>query len=168
MRLAFRIAAARVVVITGLVPAVTASAAALGSPSSERGTVHDGAAAVPGGTKLWASRYGVAGQFLVANSAVVSPSGSTVFVTGGPTVAYDAANGATRWVTAGGTTGFATVAYDASTGAQLWVARYDGPVAGLDRAVAVAVSPAGSAVFVTGGSLGTSGEQQFATVAYQP
>ena len=141
MRLAFRIAAAGVVVITGLVPAVTASAAALGSHSSERGTVHDGAAAVPGGTKLWASRYGVAGQFLVANSAVGSPSGSTVFVTGGPTVAYDAANGATRWVTAGGTTvsGTATV-----------------------------VSPDGSEVFVTGGSLGTSGEQQFATVAYQP
>jgi DNA-binding beta-propeller fold protein YncE len=251
MRLAFRIAAVGVVAITGLAPAATASAAALGSHSAGRGAARDGAAAVPGGTKLWAARYGVAGESLGGHSAAVSPDGSTVFVTGGPTVAYNAASGAMRWVTAGGTTvsgfaavaspdgsevfvagtsagpdgttdygteaydsatgaglwaasyhgpgtgsdralavavspdgsevfvtgqssngtgsttGFATVAYDASTGAQLWVARYDGPVAGIDRAVAVAVSPAGSTVFVTGSSLGQNGSASYTTLAYQ-
>jgi DNA-binding beta-propeller fold protein YncE len=85
----------------------------------------------------------------------VSPDGSEVFVTG------QSSNGT------GSTTGFATVAYDASTGAQLWVARYDGPVAGIDRAVAVAVSPAGSTVFVTGSSLGQNGSASYTTLAYQ-
>jgi DNA-binding beta-propeller fold protein YncE len=251
VRLAFRIAAVSVVAITGLGSAVTASAAALGSHSSERGAAHYGAAAGAGGTKLWVSRYGRADESLAANSVVASPDGSMVFVTGGPTVAYDTANGAMRWVTpgatavsgtaavvspggstlfvtgtsagpggtsdygteaydsatgaglwaasyhgpgtgsdratavavspdgsevfvtgqssngTGSTTGFATVAYDASTGAQLWVTRYDGPVAGIDRAVAVAVSPDGSTVFVTGASLGQNRIYSYITLAYR-
>jgi PQQ-like domain len=230
MRLGVRFAAGVMVAITGLAPAVTASAAT----------------AVPGGTKLWAAA-GPAGS---AGSVAVSPDGSSVYVTGGPTVAYAAATGAMRWESAGttvtgsktvvspggsavfvtgtspgsggstdygtaaydsatgaqlwtasyhgpgtgsdaadaiavspdgsqvfvtgessngtgSTTGFATVAYDASTGAQLWAARYDGPAAGLDDAVAVAVSPDGSKVFITGHSLGANGISGFTTLAYQ-
>jgi hypothetical protein len=67
---------------------------------------YDSAAAVPGGTKLWVARYGVAGESSAGHSAAVSPDGSTVFVTGGPTVAYDAASRGSS-----GEQQFATVAY---------------------------------------------------------
>jgi PQQ-like domain len=52
------------------------------------------------------------------------------------------------------------VAYNAATGAQLWTARYSGP--GTDQARALAVSPDGTTVFVTGNSNGN-----YATVAYR-
>ena len=157
-----------------------------------------------------AMRWESAGTTVTASKTVVSPGGSTVFVTGTSpgsggstdygTAAYDSATGAQLWTASyhgpgtgsdaadaiavspdgsqvfvtgessngtGSTTGFATVAYDASTGAQLWVARYDGPAAGLDDAVAVAVSPDGSKVFITGHSLGANGISGFTTLAYQ-
>lgn len=105
------------------------------------------------------------------------------------TVAYDAVTGARRWVsrirstsaqavavTADGSqliaTGgdiygnYATVAYDAATGSRLWKSAYDGPASLNDYAVAVAVGPAGSAVFVTGNSDGSTTHADFATVAY--
>jgi hypothetical protein len=58
------------------------------------------------------------------------------------------------------------VAYDASTGAQLWVERYNGPGKADDYAYALAVSPAGSGVFVTGESAGSTGSLDYATLAY--
>src|SRR5215469_16513032 len=61
-----------------------------------------------------------------ATAVAVSPDGNTVFVTGG-----------------------ATVAYDAATGAQLWASRFTGPFQ-FDFASSIAVSPAGGTVFVTG------------------
>lgn len=57
------------------------------------------------------------------------------------------------------------VAYDASTGSQLWVKRYNGPANGVDQPEDVGVSPDGSAVFVTGGSNGST-SRDYATVAY--
>src|SRR5207244_13065331 len=45
---------------------------------------------------------------------------------------------------------FLTVAYDASTGRVLWQRIYDGPDHLRDEATAIAVSPDGSKVFVTG------------------
>ena len=105
------------------------------------------------GARLWAARYnGPANGNDAAHSVAVSPDGSRVFVTG-------ESRGAT-------TTGYLTVAYSAATGARLWVQRYNGPGHGDDAASAVAVSPGGSRVFVTGASQGTRSGPDYATVAY--
>ena len=90
------------------------------------------------GGQLWVSRYSGAGDHAdVARSVAVSPGGSRVFVTG---------------YSAGGTGSgdYATVAYSAAAGKQQWVSRYNGPASLYDAACCVAVSPAGTAVFVTG------------------
>ena len=106
------------------------------------------------GDQVWSKHYdGPKSVADVANAVAVSPDGSTVFVTGGSKaarVSYD----------------YATVAYDAATGARQWMARYDGVGHEADRARALGVSPDGSAVFVTGTSIGRTRQGQFATVAY--
>jgi DNA-binding beta-propeller fold protein YncE len=155
------------------------------------------------GAQHWASPTGLSnGGFLG-----VSPDGSRVFVTGTSkngngllritTRAFDAATGAVQWtaiyhgqgtvndapqalavspdgwrVFVTGTTTdvngiprYITVAFDASTGARRWAASYS--VQHLSaRAAAVAVSPLGTQVFVTGGSAGPTGQASFATVSY--
>jgi hypothetical protein len=58
------------------------------------------------------------------------------------------------------------VAYDAGTGAKLWVRHYNGPASDDDFARALATSPDGTAVYVTGRSDGGSTRDDFATVAY--
>jgi WD40 repeat protein len=106
------------------------------------------------GARLWVARYSGPGLNGVARSMAVSPNGKMVFVTGaskGTSSEFD----------------YATVAYQAATGAQLWVKRYNGPGNGDDEAVAVAVSPDGGKVFVTGSSEGTSSGLDYATVAYR-
>ena len=104
------------------------------------------------GTRLWGARYNGSGSSDdVARALAVSPDGSVVFVTGS---------------SIGSTSGqdYATIAYDAATGALLWGARYNGPANGEDLALDLAVSPGGSAVFVTGESAAT--DIDYATVAY--
>jgi hypothetical protein len=106
------------------------------------------------GSRRWVKRYngpGYGPEHAVA--LVVSPDGSTVFVTG---------------YSAGSTTNidYATVAYDASTGSRLWVKRYNGHKNGIDKARALGVSPDGSTVFVTGSSLSSTTSIDYATVAY--
>ena len=90
-----------------------------------------------------------------AVSVAAGPGGRSVFVTG-------TSKAATR--------DYATLAYNAATGAPRWASRYNGPARGADVASSLAVSPGGSAVFVTGYSFGgTSGGtslQDYATVAY--
>src|SRR5438045_9561211 len=49
---------------------------------------------------------------------------------------------------------YATVAYNATTGVELWTRRYDGPTHDPDEAFALAVSPDGKKIFVTGRSFG--------------
>ena len=85
----------------------------------------------------------------------VSPDGSTVYVTG--TSGARPANGVAY-------TRIVTIAYSAATGSQLWRANY-GVRKQNSGAVALAVSPAGSTVFVTGTSQRRQGSY-LATVAY--
>src|SRR3954470_8861931 len=120
---------------------------------------------------------------------VTGESGNGPVVT---TVAYDAATGAQVWVarsTIGATPAgmvasrdgkrvfvvvgsdlgdYGTIAYDATTGAQLWTAFYDGAQHRDDFAAAIAVSPDGTRVFVTGDSneSGTPRVRPATTIAY--
>jgi WD40 repeat protein len=130
-----------------------AGAATQASQQAARpGAVHG--LAVPG-ARLWVQRYnGSANGDDGAKSVAVSPDGTRVFVIG---------------VCAGATPcgGYTTVAYSAATGAQLWAAPYN-PANSRDIVEAVAVSPDGGTVFVTGISDGGTGSGfDYATVAYR-
>jgi WD40 repeat protein len=83
----------------------------------------------------------------------VSPDGKAVFVTG-------------YFAEGGGSWDYGTVAYEAATGTQRWVARFNGRGNRNDLAWALAVSPDGSTVFVTGQADQTGSIGKFATVAY--
>ncbi len=106
------------------------------------------------GATRWIARYNGPGNGDDAAKAIgVSPGGSSVFVTG--------------WSAHSGTDiDYATVAYGAKTGAQRWVRRYTGPGVDADIALAIAISPGGRKVFVTGESPGTGTGEDYATVAY--
>jgi WD40 repeat protein len=123
-----------------------------GTSSYDYATVAYGAGT---GKRLWVRRYnGPANKFDVASSVAVSPGGRRVFVTG----ESDAGS-------RGGD--YATVAYSAVTGKQLWVRRYNGPRNRFDDAFSVAVSPAGTTVYVTGANWGgRATELVYAALAY--
>jgi DNA-binding beta-propeller fold protein YncE len=109
------------------------------------------------GRQLWASRYNDPGHGpdADARSLAVSPDGTAVYVTGigtPPTNRYDV---------------YATVAYHAADGTQLWVSRYTGPSKGFGGAAAVAVTPGGGTVLVTGTSKGRTTGYDYATIAYR-
>ena len=108
------------------------------------------------GAQRWVKRYNGPAKFSDnARSVAVSPTGATVYVTGGS--CNDRNESSADYV---------TVAYNAATGAQRWVKRYNGPAnGGIDGASSVAVSPRGSTVYVTGTSESASGTD-YATVAY--
>jgi hypothetical protein len=106
------------------------------------------------GAQLWSAEYVGPGTVDDARDIGISPDGSQVYVTGESQASdftYD----------------YATIAYDAASGAQLWLTRYDGPKGEDDLAVALAVSPRGNQVFVTGSSTGIGTGLDFATVAYK-
>jgi hypothetical protein len=107
------------------------------------------------GALRWDRRYdGPGGGYDVGRAIAESADGSKVFVTG---------------VAAGGASlnDYATLAYEAGSGALLWSRRYNGPGNGNDDAAAVAVSPDGASVAVTGGSKGGTGTGvDYATLGY--
>jgi WD40 repeat protein len=107
------------------------------------------------GAQQWVARYdGYRNGDDIGRALGVSPDGATVFVTG-----------VTGGIDHGGDYG--TVAYDASTGATRWLARYEGPGHSIDDATALAVSPGGEDVVVTGSSVGSNGASaDYATVIY--
>jgi hypothetical protein len=106
------------------------------------------------GAQRWVARVnGPGNSDATRSAAAVSPDGKTVFITG---FAVRATSG----------DDYATVAYDTATGAQQWVKYYNGPGNGDDIPFAVAVNPAGGAVYVTGTSASSGEGPGYATVAY--
>ena len=102
------------------------------------------------GSEKWLARYAGSGKGIdSARSLAVSPTGSSVYVTGpsSGTRSYQS---------------YATVAYTAATGARRWASRYGH--SGVNWATSIAVSPTNGRVFVTGYSGAPSA---FATVAYR-
>jgi hypothetical protein len=128
---------------------VTGGSLTLDSSYDYATVAYDGAT----GAERWVARYdGPAGSSDEAVALGVSPDGGTVFVTG------DSYAGASDL-------DYVTVAYAAATGEQLWEARYDGPGNWTDVALALAVSPDGLAVYVTGSSWSAT-DPDYATVGY--
>ena len=113
----------------------------------------------PVGHLVWARRYHAttSGGLPVRGAAAlsVSPDGRQVYVTGD--ASGRAANSAVM----------ATVGYDAESGQAAWVARYTGPRA-YSAPVALAVSPDGQRLVVTGFSGASQGCCDIATIAYAP
>jgi hypothetical protein len=102
-------------------------------------------------TQQWVARYdGPASSADQASALAVDGSGN-VYVTGG---------------SIGSATGedYATVKYNAG-GVQQWAKRYDGPASSADEAYALAVDGSGN-VYVTGGSIGSATDEDYATVKY--
>jgi DNA-binding beta-propeller fold protein YncE len=129
---------------------VTGVSVAFGGSSSEDYATFAYDAAT--GAVLWGKFYN-GGWFDIAFALTVNPDGGTVYVTGASQTSKDSS-----------ATDYATIAYDAFSGAISWVARYDGPGSGGDAAYAIAVSPDGASLFVTGESVDSSTD--YATVAY--
>jgi hypothetical protein len=126
------------------------------SPGS--GTFNDYATAAydaATGVQLWLARYdSPAHWFDNGKYLAISPDGTRLFVTGdsnadGSDSNYD----------------FVTIAYNAATGEQIWIARYDF-AAGQEEVSAIAVSPDGTRVYITGGSQVAETNWDYATVAY--
>lgn len=104
------------------------------------------------GTQLWTSSYnGPANGDDGAWSIAVN--GSSIFVTG-------ESNGS------GSGNDYATIAYDTGTGMQQWASRHNGSGNGYDGAFAIAASPDGRRVYVTGGSTNAGSGLDYGTLAY--
>jgi uncharacterized delta-60 repeat protein len=106
------------------------------------------------GSPLWTNRYKEPGTSQTFASSVAADSEGNVFVTG------------RSWGNRGGDyhTDYATIKYSAA-GVGLWTNRYDGPGRYWDEAKAVAVDADGN-VFVTGGSVASGTDWDYATVTY--
>ena len=103
------------------------------------------------GVQQWVALYnGPANDADIASALAVDAAGN-VYVTG----------------SAFGTaieTDYATIKYN-SSGVQQWVARYDGPAHDYDYGSAIAVDAAGN-VYVTGASIGSGTNRNYATIKY--
>ncbi len=104
-------------------------------------------------TEEWVARYNGPGTiyFDDSASALAVDAAGNVYITGasiGSDNAYD----------------YATIKYD-THGNPLWVARYDGPGNSLDTATAIAVDAVGN-VYVTGNSVGSGTNYDYATIKY--
>src|SRR4030095_1082339 len=104
------------------------------------------------GQQEWVARYAGPSDDDEAQAIAVDNLGN-VYVTGFSWAANTAAD-------------YATIKYN-SVGQEQWVDRYDGPANDTDYGYAIAVDNSGNA-YVTGGSVGTVGFYDYATVKYSP
>jgi len=106
------------------------------------------------GTLQWTAQYNgpAANSLNYANDIALSTDGY-VYITGSSE-------------NSSGNLDYATVKYS-SNGTEQWIARYDGPGNGDDDAKAIAVDD-GGCIFVTGGSLGSGTNIDYATIKYSP
>jgi DNA-binding beta-propeller fold protein YncE len=105
------------------------------------------------GDELWIARFASPSDgWNDPSASAISPDGTTVFVTG-TWQASDIVN-----------IDYLTVAFDSATGLLVWSRRYDDPRHLTDYANAIAASPDGSNVIVTGTSDGA--EFDYLTLAY--
>lgn len=104
------------------------------------------------GALQWAFRYDHDGGAHTARGVATSPDGAVVYIaaSGGVHPDHDVA----------------TVALDAATGDVQWLVRHGSPAQHLDLADAIAVSPDGSRVYVTGRSDTAPGVADFGTLAH--
>ncbi len=107
------------------------------------------------GDQLWATTYDNGGKNDAAYAEVASPDSSKVFVTGSSVTDVHSSD-----------YDYLTVAYDVATGAVEWAETFDTGGGRDDQAYAIAVSPDGTKVYVTGttGELTATGD--YLTVAY--
>jgi WD40 repeat protein len=114
------------------------------------------AVTVPGGTQVWAQRFGGAHLSATTPSVAASPDRAVVYVTGITTK------------TSIGLRNEVTVAYNAATGKQLWLARYQGtgrhPRGGVG-VPSITVSPDGATVYVAG-DLARGAKNDYLVIAY--
>jgi uncharacterized delta-60 repeat protein len=103
------------------------------------------------GNELWAVRYNGPDNLGDVPHAIASDGGGNIYVTG------------SSWSSATGTD-FVTVKYD-TNGNELWAVRYNGPGIYGDAANTIALDPGGN-VCVTGTSLGSGTDLDYATIEY--
>jgi len=103
------------------------------------------------GVEQWVARYNGPGNWWDYAYAIALDNSGNIYVTG---ESYDSAT----WPD------YATVKYN-SSGIRQWVARYNGPGNSYDRARAIALDNSGN-IYVTGESVGSGTEYDYATVKY--
>ncbi len=105
----------------------------------------------PGG-QLWASTFEGSGQENVVSSVAESMDGQMIVVTGSTGTSEQGSR-------------YSTVAYNAHGGQQVWASEYSGSGA-FSAATSVTISAKDTTVFVTGFSENASGDDDYATAAY--
>ena len=104
------------------------------------------------GVQQWVARYNGPGTSDDEASSIAVDALGNVYVTG------------EAFFEPGAGSDYATVKYDAF-GTEQWVARYNGPGSATDIANAIVLNDGGN-VYITGGSRGTAGDDDFATIKY--
>lgn len=116
------------------------------------------------GHRLWIARYRKPGAVSAASDLSVSPGGRYVFIAGAAS-AYDPYSLCDPQYS---DCDFLTVAYRARTGTQVWARRYATNGRELESAGAVAASPDGKTVYVSGDSGSPEqGISDYVSIAYQ-